>query len=325
MGAAPDKPLTLEELAAPAELEPGREVHFCPIQGLPIRRSQRVRALPGFHLLSLEAGKEAVARGYYDAFGQRFACVHLEHLHPDDKVFVCAEDHKAFLNQMSMQYHRYIRHELEERKAERKRMRARAEERKIRAEKAKQQAQAQAQAAPRAPAAPAAAPAAPSRPSALRHTTQPAAAAAAPEAAAGSKPKKQKKEQPTAPLTPAAALAPPTPGTEAAAAPPKPKKQKKAEQASTPAAAPPAVPAPPPAPAEPPRLAVASDPYSLPEEADLLMGLLGSSGADASAAARSEDIYGGLEQSEAKKGKGSDQDYATAIGAMLEGGFDDDE
>merc|ERR1719336_192403 len=96
--------------------------------------SQRVRTLPGFHLLSLDAGKEALARGSYVAFGTQFPCQNLEYLHPDDKVFICPEDHKAFLNQMSMQYHRYIRHELEERKAERKRLRARAVERKARSE-----------------------------------------------------------------------------------------------------------------------------------------------------------------------------------------------
>merc|ERR1719336_1184430 len=96
--------------------------------------SQRVRTLPGFHLLSLDAGKEALARGSYVAFGTQFPCQNLEYLHPDDKVFICPEDHKAFLNQMSMQYHKYIRHELEERKSERKRLRARAAERKARSE-----------------------------------------------------------------------------------------------------------------------------------------------------------------------------------------------
>lgn len=127
-------PLTVDGLACPTEPEGGRELHFCPVRGLPIERSQRVRALPGFHLLSLDAGKEALARGSYQAFGQQFPCQNLEYLHVDDKVFICAEDHKAFLNQMSMQYHRYIRHELEERKAERKRLRARAQERKVRSE-----------------------------------------------------------------------------------------------------------------------------------------------------------------------------------------------
>lgn len=125
--------MTIQDLATSPEAELGKELHFCPIRGLPIQRSQRVRTNPGFHLLSLDAGKEALARGFYDAFGARFNCVSLEYLHPDDKVFLCAEDHKAFLNQMSMQYHRYIRHELEERKAERKRLRERAEERKLRA------------------------------------------------------------------------------------------------------------------------------------------------------------------------------------------------
>jgi len=112
-----------------AEVDQGSEIQFCPILQQPIIRSQRVRSLPGFHLLSLGAGREALARGYYEAFGQRFSCTELEYLHPDDKVFICVEDHKAFKNRMSMQYHRYIRHELEERKLERKRMRERAAER----------------------------------------------------------------------------------------------------------------------------------------------------------------------------------------------------
>lgn len=114
------------------ENEPGSEMQFCPIRQLPIVRSQRVRTLPGFHLLSLAAGREALANGYYTAFGQKFTCTDLEYLHVDDKVFMCAEDHKVFLNQMSMQYHRYIRYELEERKSERKRLRERAAERQAR-------------------------------------------------------------------------------------------------------------------------------------------------------------------------------------------------
>lgn len=118
-----------EGIAYVPETEPGHEVQFCPIRNLPIIRSQRVRALPGYHLLCLAAGREALARGYYTAFQTKFQCTDLEYLHIDDKVFICPEDHKAFLNQMSMQYHRYIRYELEERKAERKRLRERAVER----------------------------------------------------------------------------------------------------------------------------------------------------------------------------------------------------
>mmetsp|Transcript_101661 Transcript_101661/g.270388 ORF Transcript_101661/g.270388 Transcript_101661/m.270388 type:complete len:348 (-) Transcript_101661:106-1149(-) len=133
--AAPD------DRACSVELESGKELLFCPIRGLPVVRSQRVRALPGFHLLSLDAGKEALARGSYDAYGDQFPCQNLEYLHPEDKVFICPEDHKAFLNQMSMQYHRYICHELEERKEERKRLRARAAERKARSEAQAAQAQ----------------------------------------------------------------------------------------------------------------------------------------------------------------------------------------
>mmetsp|Transcript_80066 Transcript_80066/g.138971 ORF Transcript_80066/g.138971 Transcript_80066/m.138971 type:complete len:320 (-) Transcript_80066:51-1010(-) len=121
-----------ESVGFAPEPESGNEIQFCPIRQLPIVRNQRVRTLPGFHLLSLSAGREALAVGYYQAFGQRFVCTDLEYLHVDDKVFVCAEDHKAFLNQMSMQYHRYIRYELEERKAERKRMKERAAERQAR-------------------------------------------------------------------------------------------------------------------------------------------------------------------------------------------------
>lgn len=132
---------TAQDLACAVEPEPGREFQFCPIRQLPIVRHQRVRALPGFHLLSLDAGKEALARGFYDAYGKQFPCQNLEYLHPDDKVFLCPEDHKAFLNQMSMQYHRYICHELEERKEERKRLRARAVERKARSEAHAAQAQ----------------------------------------------------------------------------------------------------------------------------------------------------------------------------------------
>merc|ERR1719507_158619 len=122
--------MTFGDLARAPEAEPGREVMFCPILGLPIVPALRVRTLPGFHLVSLDAGKEALARGSYQVLGQRFPCQSLEYLHPDDKVFICAEDNKAFLNEMSMRYHRYIGHELKERKAERKRLRERAEERK---------------------------------------------------------------------------------------------------------------------------------------------------------------------------------------------------
>lgn len=124
------------------EAEPGNETQFCPIRGLPIVRSQRVRTLPGYHLLSLDAGRQALALGSYQAFGETFACNDLHYLHPEDKVFICSEDHKAFLNQMSMQYHRYICHELGERKAERRRMRERAAERQARSA-AHQQAQAE--------------------------------------------------------------------------------------------------------------------------------------------------------------------------------------
>lgn len=115
-----------------ADIEPGDETQFCPIRNLPIKRGQRVRTLPGYHLLSLSAGREAVARGFYDAFGERFECTDLEYLHTDDRIFICAEDHKAFKNQMSMQYHRYIQHELNERKGERKRLRERYYERQAR-------------------------------------------------------------------------------------------------------------------------------------------------------------------------------------------------
>ncbi|CAK0799109.1 unnamed protein product, partial [Prorocentrum cordatum] len=74
------------------EADAGREVQFCPIRGLPITRGCRVRTLPGYHLLSLDAGKEALARGSYEAFGEQFPCQGLEYLHPDDKIFTCAED-----------------------------------------------------------------------------------------------------------------------------------------------------------------------------------------------------------------------------------------
>lgn len=135
MTAAPtvQLPMTLEVLLGGDE--PGNEAQFCPVLGLPIKRTHRVRTLPGFHLLSLDAGKEAMARGSYEAFSQKFQCEGLEHLHPEDKVFICPQDNKAFLNQMSMRYHQYIRHELQERKAERKRLRERAEERKARADR----------------------------------------------------------------------------------------------------------------------------------------------------------------------------------------------
>ncbi|CAE7915682.1 unnamed protein product [Symbiodinium sp. KB8] len=121
-------PMTMEALVGGLETEPGSEPHFCPVKALPIKRTHRVRTLPGFHLLCLDAGKEAMARGSYEAFGQRFHCESLEYLHQDDKVFICPQDQKAFLNQMSMRYHQYIRHELQERKEERKRLRERAEE-----------------------------------------------------------------------------------------------------------------------------------------------------------------------------------------------------
>eukprot|EP00931_Biecheleriopsis_adriatica_P038451 TRINITY_DN22026_c0_g5_i1.p1 TRINITY_DN22026_c0_g5~~TRINITY_DN22026_c0_g5_i1.p1 ORF type:complete len:273 (-),score=67.53 TRINITY_DN22026_c0_g5_i1:7-825(-) len=132
-------PMTMEALVGGVDSEPGYEPQICPVYGLPIKRTHRVRALPGFHLLSLGAGKEAMALGSYEAFGKTFICEGLDYLHPDDKAFICPEDHKAFLNQMSMRYHQYIRHELEERKAERKRLRERAEERKARADRHKQQ------------------------------------------------------------------------------------------------------------------------------------------------------------------------------------------
>lgn len=146
--------------------EAGKEVQFCPIQGLPIHRGQRVRTLPGFHLISLGAGRQALALGHYEAFGKSFPCHDLEYLHADDKVFICAEDHKAFLNQMSMQYHKYIRHELEERKAERKRLRERAKERSARSvAHAKQLEQRAAQVKQKRPAEPATARQPPSSPS----------------------------------------------------------------------------------------------------------------------------------------------------------------
>lgn len=133
-------------LAVCTEPEAGMEVQFCPIRGLPIVRSQRVRTVPGFHLMSLEAGRDALSEGSYKAYGETFPCQSLYYLHPEDKVFFCDTDHKAFLNQMSMQYHRYIRHELEERKGERKRLRERAAERQARsaaiaAQQARQQAE----------------------------------------------------------------------------------------------------------------------------------------------------------------------------------------
>lgn len=126
-------PMTLEALVGYDE--PGNEAQFCPVLGLPLKRTHRVRTLPGFHLMSLDAGKEAMAQGSYEAFSQRFKCEGLEHLHPEDRVFVCPQDNKAFLNQMSMRYHQYIRHELEERKVERKRLQQRAEERRARGER----------------------------------------------------------------------------------------------------------------------------------------------------------------------------------------------
>ncbi|CAE7241718.1 unnamed protein product [Symbiodinium pilosum] len=132
-------PMTMEALVGGLEPEGGFDPQFCPVKALPIKRTHRVRTLPGFHLLCLDAGKEAMARGSYEAFGQRFQCEGLEYLHQDDKVFVCPQDQKAFLNQMSMRYHQYIRHELQERKAERKRLRERAEERKARADRHRQQ------------------------------------------------------------------------------------------------------------------------------------------------------------------------------------------
>eukprot|EP00439_Symbiodinium_sp_Y106_P033402 s4355_g4.t1 len=132
-------PMTMEALVGGLETEAGSEPHFCPVKALPIKRTHRVRTLPGFHLLCLDAGKEAMARGSYEAFGQRFHCESLEYLHQDDKVFVCPQDQKAFLNQMSMRYHQYIRHELQDRKEERKRLRERAEERKARADRHRQQ------------------------------------------------------------------------------------------------------------------------------------------------------------------------------------------
>ncbi|CAL1152688.1 unnamed protein product [Cladocopium goreaui] len=136
MTATVQLPMTLEALLSSDE--PGTEAQFCPVLKLPIKRTHRVRTLPGFHLLSLEAGKEAMAQGSYEAFSQRFRCEGLEHLHPEDKVFICPQDNKAFLNQMSMRYHQYIRHELQERKAERKRLRERAEERRARADRHRQ-------------------------------------------------------------------------------------------------------------------------------------------------------------------------------------------
>eukprot|EP00927_Polykrikos_kofoidii_P020395 TRINITY_DN1965_c0_g1_i1.p1 TRINITY_DN1965_c0_g1~~TRINITY_DN1965_c0_g1_i1.p1 ORF type:complete len:344 (+),score=67.47 TRINITY_DN1965_c0_g1_i1:75-1106(+) len=119
----------MPDYAYVVETEPGLEIQFCSVLGLPIEKGHRVRTLPGFHLLSLSAGREALARGSYQAFGQKFPCHDLEYLHPEDRAFICAEDNKMFLNQMSMQYHRYINHELGERKEERKRLRERAAER----------------------------------------------------------------------------------------------------------------------------------------------------------------------------------------------------
>ncbi|CAE8648900.1 unnamed protein product, partial [Polarella glacialis] len=61
-------------LLSSVEAEAGKELQFCPVRGTPIQRGYRVRALPGFHLLSLDAGKEAMARGSYEAYGKKWMC-----------------------------------------------------------------------------------------------------------------------------------------------------------------------------------------------------------------------------------------------------------
>jgi len=125
----PSKPRTVSILSEVIS-EKEANISFCPIKGLPMIDEMRVRTIPGFHIISYEAGMEAKQKGSYEAFGETFECTDLEILHKDDKVFVCEEDKKMFLTKASKEYYQYIHFELEAKKNERQRLFERNEERK---------------------------------------------------------------------------------------------------------------------------------------------------------------------------------------------------
>mmetsp|Transcript_11094 Transcript_11094/g.29409 ORF Transcript_11094/g.29409 Transcript_11094/m.29409 type:complete len:325 (-) Transcript_11094:63-1037(-) len=314
------------------ELEPGMEVQFCPVQNLPISRGGRVRTLPGFHLLSLGAGREALARGSYQAFGQKFVCNDLEYLHPDDRVFICAEDHKAFLNQMSMQYHRYICHELSERKAERKRLRERAAERQARSAAHAQQRrnQAQQQAAGAKAATEAATPLATNDPyladaaSGTKVVDDPYGAAAEDPYLVDSAGDTAAAEAPSEGAATPAQAAPTSQGasTKATGAPPATGAIAKSAAAQRPTTAlvPVQVAA---ASAAPP----AKDPVPAATQNAVVLSKAGTTKAPPVAAVDTcdeEDLYGDIGGPATKKSKTSST-YASAIGKMLNDDFDDDD
>eukprot|EP00930_Biecheleria_cincta_P002058 TRINITY_DN103115_c0_g1_i1.p1 TRINITY_DN103115_c0_g1~~TRINITY_DN103115_c0_g1_i1.p1 ORF type:complete len:319 (-),score=84.00 TRINITY_DN103115_c0_g1_i1:36-992(-) len=316
--AAAHQPMTLESLVSSVEPEPGTEPVFCPVRGLPVKRGFLARTLPGFHVLSLEAGKEALARGKYEAFGKSFVCEGLEYLHTDDKIFICEQDNKAFLNHMSMRYHQYIRHELEERKQERRRMRERAEERKARSERHRQQPEREVQSARSLPTANAGQAAASSPAKASSASQAPGASKSAAsslkqskakpgDAPEGAQPAQAAQEDPYLDTPMVKAEPEPTdvpvptdavPATQPRVAP--------IAQAS-PAAVPAPAPVPPPRPAAP----VAALPKPLPPVTAVKREV-------------TEDLYGDIGESESKKQK-TGSSYANAMSAMLGGDFEDDE
>jgi len=320
--AAGHQPMTLESLVSSVEPEPGTEPIFCPVRGLPVKRGFLARTLPGFHVLSLEAGKEALARGKYEAFGKSFVCEGLEYLHMDDKIFVCEQDNKAFLNQMSMRYHQYIRHELEERKQERRRMRERAEERKARSERHRQQPEREAQSARALPAANAGQAAASSSAKASTASQAPGASKAAAnslnqskampgEAPEGAQPAQTAQEDPYLEMPMVKAEPEPTdvpvPTDAVPATQPGPRPRVAPVTQASPAPVPAPAPVPPPRPAAP----VAALPKPLPPVTPVKTEA-------------AEDLYGDFGESEAKKQK-TGSSYASAMSAMLVGDFEDDE
>jgi len=113
-------------------------INFCPVRGVPIVREGRVRTVPGRHILSVEAGNEAMASGFYRVFGQDHPCTDLEILHPDDNVFLCDKDKTSFLTEASLNYHQYINFDLRKKRNERALIEHRNAERRRRQQKREQ-------------------------------------------------------------------------------------------------------------------------------------------------------------------------------------------
>ncbi|CAD7936201.1 unnamed protein product [Amoebophrya sp. A25] len=120
-------------------------VPFCPIRNAPICPEGRARSLPGFHLMSIDAAREALPSGRYRAYGSEYVIRDFEVLHPKDTVYECEVCHKVFLNQGSLQYHHYLKHEMKNTLRDKQRLRDAAERRKRQREEMQQKMQEQQQ------------------------------------------------------------------------------------------------------------------------------------------------------------------------------------